>query len=151
MSSSRETAKPTSSDRPRPRQGSALLATVTGAAVGVIVAVATSLVVVAMDTTEQVQPAPTTSASGTPTPSRAPAEAPPKKLAAPALSPATIAMIRSLPTGLYCRDLRAGSFSYAAAYQYWRLQDRPARMDANRNGMPCETVYSAADLNAFWY
>jgi hypothetical protein len=38
-----------------------------------------------------------------------------------------------------------------AAVEYWRVNDQPDRMDADRNGIPCETVYSAAVVDDFWY
>lgn len=148
--SSRTTVGPGSSCRRQP-QGSALLATLTGASVAIIVAVTTSFVVVALDTTDQARPAPTTPAGSTPAPSKAPAAAPPVRPATAALTPAADAAVRSLRAGLYCQDLRNGSFSYAAAFQYWRLHGNPVQMDADRNGIPCETVYSTAAVNAFWY
>jgi hypothetical protein len=33
----------------------------------------------------------------------------------------------------------------------WWYYDRPLRMDADKNGIPCETVYSGATVNAFWF
>lgn len=147
--SARATVRPNSPCRRQPR-GSALLATLTGAAVGIIVAVTTSFVVVALDTTEQARPAVPTPADSTSPPTTAPTT-PSAQPAAPALTPATSTAVRSLPAGLSCRDLRNGSFSYAAAFQYWRLHGNPVRMDANRDGIPCETVYSTAAVNAFWY
>jgi hypothetical protein len=45
--------------------------------------------------------------------------------------------------GLYCRDLHAGAWSYGQAVRYWLQHGSPARMDADRDGIPCETVYPA--------
>jgi hypothetical protein len=42
-----------------------------------------------------------------------------------------------------------GVYSYVAAIDYWRGQ--PNQMDADRNGIPCETVYSAMTVTAFWF
>jgi hypothetical protein len=48
------------------------------------------------------------------------------------------------PAGLFCRDLVARGYPYRDALAYWNANGRPARMDADGNGVPCETVYSAA-------
>jgi hypothetical protein len=55
-----------------------------------------------------------------------------------------------LPAGLFCRDLKAKGYSYVAAIDYWQLHGQPDRMDADRNGIPCETVYSRSDVAAYW-
>jgi hypothetical protein len=54
------------------------------------------------------------------------------------------------PAGLLCRDLKAKGYSYSAAVDYWRFQGQPNRMDADKNGIPCETVYPRADVIAYW-
>ena len=56
----------------------------------------------------------------------------------------------SLPAGLFCRDLVARGFSYADSVAYWNAEGQPDRMDADLNGYPCETVYSSADVIAYW-
>jgi hypothetical protein len=33
---------------------------------------------------------------------------------------------------------------------YWYDEGLPDRMDADGNGIPCETVYPAAVVQAFW-
>ncbi|MFI5691331.1 hypothetical protein ACIA58_05790 [Kribbella sp. NPDC051586] len=58
--------------------------------------------------------------------------------------------VRSLPAGLFCRDLNAKGYSYVAAIDYWRLHGQPNQMDADRNGIPCETVYPRSDVAAYW-
>jgi hypothetical protein len=58
--------------------------------------------------------------------------------------------VRSLPDGLYCRDLKAQGYSYSAAVDYWRVHGQPNRMDEDRNGIPCETVYPRSDVVAYW-
>ena len=45
----------------------------------------------------------------------------------------------------------ARGFSYAESVAYWWTMGLPARMDADRNGIPCETVYSRASVNDFWH
>lgn len=55
-----------------------------------------------------------------------------------------------LAEGLFCRDLVAQDVSYADAVGYWAAQGRPDRMDDDGNGVPCETTYDAADVEAFW-
>jgi hypothetical protein len=77
--------------------------------------------------------------------------APPK--AAPAPAPSAAAGpgdVRTLGGGLFCRDLAAQGYSYAAAVDYWRSQGQPDRMDADLNGIPCETVYPRAAVVAYW-
>ena len=54
------------------------------------------------------------------------------------------------PAGLFCRDLKAKGYSYSAAIDYWRFQGQPDRMDADGNGIPCETVYPRASVIAYW-
>ncbi len=54
-----------------------------------------------------------------------------------------------LPAGLFCRDLAEEGYGYADAYAYWEAEGRPDRMDADRNGVPCETVYPAEEVAAF--
>lgn len=150
MSSSRAKVSPTSSCRRKPR-GSALLATCTGAAVGIIVAVTTSFVVVALETNQQAQrTSPAAPVERTPGPSKVPSATPPAQRTTPSFTSSVGAAVGSLPAGLSCQDLRNNSLSYVAAFQYWRMHGNPVAMDANRDGIPCETVYSAAAVNAFW-
>lgn len=52
--------------------------------------------------------------------------------------------------GLLCRDLAAAGWDYERAVAYWNEEGRPARMDADENGIPCETVYAASDVTAYW-
>lgn len=72
------------------------------------------------------------------------------------------------PHGLLCRDLVAGEapgpfdlsfvtydtpdFDTAAflAAAYWFLEGRPDRMDADGNGIPCETVFPAESIAWVW-
>ncbi|MEU4196504.1 hypothetical protein AB0E69_31675 [Kribbella sp. NPDC026611] len=70
---------------------------------------------------------------------------PVKTTTAPALGD-----VRSLPAGLFCRDLDARGYSYVAAIDYWRMHGQPNQMDADRNGIPCETVYPRSDVAAYW-
>ena len=49
--------------------------------------------------------------------------------------------VNALPSGLYCRDLKALGYNWADATQYWILWGAPDNMDADLNGIPCETVY----------
>jgi hypothetical protein len=60
-----------------------------------------------------------------------------------------------VPTGLFCRDLlsddvpgpfggtRAPADSLFWSVVYWNLEGQPARMDADGNGIPCESLYDA--------
>ncbi len=61
-----------------------------------------------------------------------------------------LAPIEALDRGLLCRDLAAMDYPYEAAVWYWIDEGSPARMDADGNGVPCETVYAASDVEAVW-
>lgn len=58
--------------------------------------------------------------------------------------------VRDLPAGLFCRDLESDGYSYSAAVDYWRMHGQPDQMDANRDGIPCETVYPADRVSDYW-
>ena len=58
--------------------------------------------------------------------------------------------IAALPGGLFCRDLVPLGFDYAGAVAYWLREGSPGRMDAARNGIPCETVYPTGEVEAYW-
>ena len=49
--------------------------------------------------------------------------------------------VRALPSGLYCKDLKALGYNWSDATEYWILWGAPDNMDADLNGIPCETVY----------
>jgi hypothetical protein len=66
---------------------------------------------------------------------------------APAETPTDVG---DLTSGLFCRDLKAMGFAYWDAVSYWELHGRPSRMDADGNGIPCETVYSRDDVRDYW-
>jgi hypothetical protein len=53
-------------------------------------------------------------------------------------------------SGLFCRDVVSAGGDYAAAVAYWLLEGAPDRMDADLNGIPCETVYDSAEIAAFY-
>jgi hypothetical protein len=55
-----------------------------------------------------------------------------------------------LPDDLFCRDLIDLGYAYPEAVLYWSLVERPARMDADANGIPCETIYTRDEVVAFW-
>jgi hypothetical protein len=50
--------------------------------------------------------------------------------------------LAELPGGLLCRDLAAQGYGVQDAVDYWFLWGRPDIMDADRNGIPCETVFA---------
>jgi hypothetical protein len=62
----------------------------------------------------------------------------------------TLTPVTDLELGLFCRDLRPLGYSYAGAVQYWLGEGRPDRMDADRNGIPCETVYPESEVVEYW-
>jgi len=91
---------------------------------------------------------PPVTVTATPTPPvTVTAQAPPI-IIAPQQDPTTVyqyspyyTSVYDLPSGLYCRDLKAMGYSYSQATSYWYYHGRPAMMDADLNGIPCETVY----------
>lgn len=53
--------------------------------------------------------------------------------------------------GMYCRDLvvEEDHPPYWSAVLYWLYEGEPDRMDADRDGIPCETVYPEAFIRDF--
>ena len=61
---------------------------------------------------------------------------------------------QTVGSGLYCRDLideEIYASNYFGAVGYWFRDGRPDRMDADKDGIPCETVYSLASISDFWW
>jgi hypothetical protein len=67
-----------------------------------------------------------------------------------------LGIYKESPHGLFCRDLLdadtitwfsgvgpAPTTGYFKSLVYWALEGRPDRMDADRDGIPCETVYES--------
>jgi hypothetical protein len=54
-----------------------------------------------------------------------------------------------LEAGLFCRDLDARGYGFWDAAVYWVSEGSPDRMDADRNGIPCETVFDGAEIDSF--
>jgi hypothetical protein len=54
-----------------------------------------------------------------------------------------------LSSGLFCRDVKAQGGTYEDAVNYYIDEGRPARMDKDGNGIPCETVYSSAEVQEY--
>src|SRR5687768_12508103 len=52
--------------------------------------------------------------------------------------------------GKFCRDLKEAGAPYFYAVMYWFAEDRPGRMDADSDGIPCETVYRATAIDRIW-
>lgn len=139
--------------------GNATLAAMGGVAVGIIVVLLIWLVVLMTNKDDPVRGAastpqqPATAAPAAPAPVTTLTVAPSVKGSTTSSVPAppkAVGDVRSLPAGLFCRDLKAKGFSYVAAIDYWRLHGQPNQMDADRNGIPCETVYSRSDVAAYW-
>ena len=102
-------------------------------------------------TTISSPPSPTTAATTIRT--TAPPAAPPKVTTATTpttTSPIDLVPVGALGSGLFCRDLEAMGYPYETAAWYWIAEERPERMDADGNGVPCETVYAPGDVDAFW-
>lgn len=49
--------------------------------------------------------------------------------------------VSGLETGLFCRDLASTGYGFFQAVSYWLAEGSPDRMDADGNGIPCETVF----------
>ncbi|TCC40644.1 hypothetical protein [Kribbella speibonae] len=140
-------------------RGNATLAALGGVAVGVILVLLAWIVVLMTrndPSTRAASTPPSTPAAAAQAPAvSAPAPTVPKTTAPPPVKKTSSAApaigdVRSLPAGLFCRDLNAKGYSYVAAIDYWRLHGQPNQMDADRNGIPCETVYPRGDVAAYW-
>jgi hypothetical protein len=55
----------------------------------------------------------------------------------------------NLDHGLYCRDFVAAMDHPWHPTMYWLLEGQPARMDADGDGIPCETVYPERIMRDF--
>ncbi|WP_432884380.1 hypothetical protein ACQPYH_43760 [Kribbella sp. CA-245084] len=141
----------------RDERGNATLAALGGVAVGVILVLLTWLVV--LMTKDDPAPRAADTSPSTAVAASAPAASAPviTKTVVPkptvkgtSNSAPAVGDVRSLPAGLFCRDLNAKGYSYVAAIDYWRLHGQPNQMDADRNGIPCETVYPRSDVAAYW-
>jgi hypothetical protein len=55
-------------------------------------------------------------------------------------SPSTTAKLK-LTKGSYCKSMHAAGWSFAEVQAYYLAHGSPAHMDADGNGVPCETVY----------
>ncbi len=56
-----------------------------------------------------------------------------------------------LEAGLFCRDLADRGHGFPAAVGYWLREGIPDRMDADGNGIPCETVYGTQEVQQFLF
>src|SRR5882757_9784860 len=137
------------------QRGNATLAALGGVAVGVILVLLTWLVVL------MTKDDPATRAATTPPSTPAVVASVPVSVTTRTVVPKpsgkgtsnsapAVGDVRSLAGGLFCRDLNAKGYSYVAAIDYWRLHGQPNQMDADRNGIPCETVYPRSDVGQYW-
>lgn len=70
------------------------------------------------------------------------------------------AIVERLGAGGFCRDILAEDsnltelpepdMAYFGSVLYWFMEGMPDRMDADRNGMPCETLVEASVVNSVW-
>jgi hypothetical protein len=127
-----------------------MLATLAGVAFGVIVVLLAWVLVLMTkgDASKQAAGTPPSAPVAPPVTVTAQAVVPSVKETAPA--PKAAGDVRSLPAGLFCRDLKAKGYNYVAAIDYWRLHGQPNQMDADRNGIPCETVYPRSVVAEYW-
>lgn len=147
--------------QPAPRGRSAVPVALAGAAAGVVIVLLVTIVIMLRDDGTPTAPAagsafsPTLSSTASPSsrpsakPDRQRSQSPARQKSATAVRPGP-GDVRALPAGLFCRDLHAGGYSYTAAVDYWRAHGQPNQMDADRNGVPCETVYPPGDVGAYW-
>ncbi|MEA2001316.1 MAG: hypothetical protein U9N84_05445 [Actinomycetota bacterium] len=113
-------------------RGSSPLPPPSTTATPITLAAATATTVVAVETTTP----PTTATPTTTSP--------------PTTTITTLPPVAGLEGGLFCRDLVAMGYDYPTAVTYWVREGSPDRMDADRNGIPCETVFPESDVLAFW-
>ncbi len=65
-----------------------------------------------------------------------------------------VADYQTIGAGMFCRDLIASESTFAGyphAVAYWFMEGQPDRMDADRDGIPCETVFTLWDIAGFWH
>lgn len=55
-----------------------------------------------------------------------------------------------LEAGLSCLELKERGYDFAAADRYWSRQGQPAGMDADANGIPCETRFDETAIRAVY-
>lgn len=89
-------------------------------------------------------PTPVTPTSPPPTPEVQPVPTP-----APT-APDPTDEIRALELGLTCPELKSQGISYPGAVAYWVLHGKPWYLDLDHNGRPCEVVYPADVVKAYW-
>ena len=65
-------------------------------------------------------------------------------------STTSLAPIDRLDSDLSCRELAALGYSYVDAIRYWEREGVPDRMDADWDGIPCETAWPHDDVATFW-
>ena len=53
-----------------------------------------------------------------------------------------------LGSDMLCADVADLGYGFASALAYWVREGAPARMDADHNGLPCETVYPWVEIEA---
>lgn len=58
--------------------------------------------------------------------------------------------VARLAAGLSCLELRERGYDFAAADRYWSAQGRPGAMDADANGIPCETRFDTSEIRAVY-
>lgn len=69
-------------------------------------------------------------------------------------------IVGTLGTGQFCRDILGDTaltqqltepdMQYFGAVLYWAMEGMPARMDADNNGIPCETLVEADVVDSVW-
>ncbi len=64
--------------------------------------------------------------------------------------PAPRGTLHYFESGLFCRDIAANGYGFDDALRYWWWDGSPERMDADGNGVPCETVYAAVEVANFY-
>lgn len=56
----------------------------------------------------------------------------------------------ALQSGHSCQQLKTRGYGYSDAVAYWERWAGPPRMDADKNGIPCESVYAAKNVAKFF-
>jgi hypothetical protein len=102
-------------------------------------------------TTSQASTPPSSTAGSTVSPTESVPPAPPSSASPPL--PMTGPTVSTVPSSshharVFCGDLSAAGYRFSEALAYWVAEGTPDRMDADRDGIPCETVYAAEEIQS---
>lgn len=138
-------------DGPERRQKPTWIPVMVGVIVTAIIAAVVGLVVLPSDDAAAPTDTSTTTTTEATTTTTEATTTTPSSTTTAAVAPAASARnVLDEPEGQFCRDLNAKGYSYAEAVTYWEHNGRPSQMDASGTGIPCQTVWPKADVEARW-